>query len=588
MKKLVLLYLILCSFATFAQVQFEAKVSKTALGLNERLRIDFMMNADGDNFMPPDFDGFRVVNGPMQQVSQSWINGKVTFNKSYSYFLLPTRKGNVTINQASIEINGQMYKTSPVKINVGVAIDVPTNPQDAPQISADDAIHLVAEVSKVNPYINEPITVVYKLYFSYNIGINNWRELDKPKYNDFWSQNIDIKQLQVEDGTYNGEKARVVTLRKTVLYPQKSGKLDIEALAMDIDLELPTNRRNMFGQVFTTKTNKRVSAGAKTINVKPLPENGKPADFTGAVGSFTFEAKPSKTTLKHGESLELKVVVSGTGNLKLFDLPKPVVPTALEMYDAVHKEKVNTPLTGMSGSITDSYTIIPQFKGEYPIKPMRFSYFDLNSKTYKTISSPEIMVNVLDGPESTEVVASQNPTDNESKKAITANSKFEFIKLKTALKPIKQPDFFGSSLFYGLLLFPFLCIPVLMIFRSKKEARAGDVVGNRIRRSNKLAKKYLSEAKKQFANKELFYVAMEKALHNFLKAKLHIETSEMSKDTIRTLLLERKASDTTVSEFIKLVENCEFARYAPSSSSAIQSDFDKAVGLISELEKQIV
>jgi hypothetical protein len=286
--------------------------------------------------------------------------------------------------------------------------------------------------------------------------------------------------------------------------------------------------------------------------------------------------------------LELKVVVSGTGNLKLFDLPKPVVPTALEMYDAVHKEKVNTPLSGMSGSITDSYAIIPQFKGEYPIKPMRFSYFDLNSKTYKTISSPEIMVNVLDGPESTEAVASQNPTDNESKKAITANSKFEFIKLKTALKPIKQPDFFGSSLFYGLLLFPFLCIPVLMIFRSKKEARAGDVVGNRIRRSNKLAKKYLSEAKKQFANKELFYVAMEKALHNFLKAKLHIETSEMSKDTIRTLLLERKASDTTVSEFIKLVENCEFARYAPSSSSAIQSDFDKAVGLISELEKQIV
>jgi hypothetical protein len=587
MEKLLQLYVFIFSITAFAQVQFEAKVSKTSLGLNERLRIDFVMNYDGDNFTPPDFDGFRVVNGPMQQVSQSWVNGKSSFNKSYSYFLLPTRKGTITISQSTIEINGQEYKTSPVKINVTAAIDIPKNPQDAPQISADDAIHLVAEVSKVNPYINEPITVVYKLYFSYNIGITNWRELDKPKYNDFWSQNIDIKQLQVEDGTYNGEKARVVTLRKTVLYPQKSGKLDIEPLSMDVDLELPTNRRNMFGQYLTTQSSKRVSAGTKVINVKSLPEDGKPLDFTGAVGTFTFEAKPSKTTLKHGESLELKVVVSGKGNLKLFDLPKPVVPTALEMYDAVHKENVATPLTGMSGSIADNYTIIPQFKGEYPIKSMRFSYFDLNSKTYKTLVSPEIMIKVLNGPESTEAIAAQN-TNNPNKKAISVASKFEFIKLKTILKPMKQPDFFGSSLFYGLMLFPFLCIPVLMIFRNKKEARDGDVLGNRIRRSNKLAKKYLSEAKKQFQNKELFYIAMEKALHNFLKAKLNIETSEMSKDTIRTILLERKASEHTVSEFIKLVENCEFARYAPSASGAIQSDFDKAVGLISELEKQIV
>lgn len=588
MKKLVLLYVLFSSIATFAQVQFEAKVSKNSLGLNERLRVDFTMNADGDNFTPPDFDGFKVVNGPMQQVSQSWINGKVTFNKSYSYFLMPTRRGTVTIDQASIEINGQTYKTSPIKVSISAAIDLPRNPQDAPQISADDAIHLVAEVSKSNPYINEPITVVYKLYFSYNIGISNWRELDKPKYNDFWSQNIDIKQLKVEDGTYNGEKIRVVTLRKTVLYPQKSGKLAIEPLSMDIDMEIPTNRRTMFGQYVTTQINKRVSAGAKTINVKALPENGKPADFTGAVGSFKFEATPSKTTLKHGESLDLKVAVTGTGNLKLFDLPKPVVPTALEMYDPVHKENVNSPLSGMTGSISDSYTIIPQFKGEYPVKPMSFSYFDLKSQSYKTIVSPEIMVKVLDGPESTEAVATQNPDENTTKKAISAASKFEFIKLKTKLKPIKQPDFFGSSLFYGLMLVPFLCIPVLMFFRSKKEARDGDVVGNRIRRSNKLAKKYLSEAKKQIQNKELFYIALEKALHNFLKAKLHIETSEMSKEIIHSILLERKANEETVSEFIKLVENCEFARYAPSSSSAIQSDFDKAVGLISELEKQIV
>ncbi|HLA56472.1 MAG TPA: BatD family protein, partial [Flavobacterium sp.] len=232
MKKYIIL-LLLSFQGLFAQVQFEAKASKTTLGINERLRIDFSMNADGDNFVPPSFDGFRVIAGPSQQVSQSWINGRSSFNKAYSYYLLPTQRGTLTIKQATIEINGQVYKTAPIKITVTAAVEQPRDPNDAPQIDADDALHLVADVSKTNPYINEPITVVYKLYFSYNIGITNWRELDKPKYNDFWSQNIDIKQLQVEEGKYNGEKYRYVVLRKTVLYPQKSGKLEIEPLSLD-------------------------------------------------------------------------------------------------------------------------------------------------------------------------------------------------------------------------------------------------------------------------------------------------------------------------------------------------------------------
>ncbi|RZK11113.1 MAG: protein BatD [Flavobacterium sp.] len=587
MKKFIFLLLISVQ-GLFAQVEFEAKVSKTTLGINERLRIDFSMNADGDNFTPPDFDGFRVVNGPMQQVSQQWVNGRGTFNKMYSYYLLPTQRGSVTIKQASIEINGQIYKTSPIKINVTAAIEVPKNPNDAPQISANDAIHLVAEVSKSNPYINEPITVVYKLYFSYNVGITNWRELDKPKYNDFWSQNLDPKQLKVEEGTFNGEKVRVVILKRVVLYPQKSGRLAIEPLSMDIDLELPTNRRNFFGQVQTTRDNKRVSAGAKTISVRALPEAGKPANFTGAVGKFTFRATPTKTTLKHGESLDLNVIVAGTGNLKLFDLPKPVVPTALEMYDPVHTENVNTPLSGMTGNIADKYTVIPQYKGNYPIKPMTFSYFDLGTGTYKTITSPEIMIKVLDGPENdAPAVASVDSTQGVNKRTISASAQFQFIKLKTNLVSTKKDDFFGSNLFYGLLFAPLFIIPIIMLFRKKKRAMDGDVVGNRIRQSNKLAKKYLSEARKQIANKELFYIALEKAMHNFLKAKLNIETSEMSKDKIREILLSRNAQEGTVSDFINLTENCEFARYAPSSSVSIQQDFDKAVTIISELEKQI-
>jgi len=583
MKRFLILILISCH-GLFAQVQFDAKASKQALGMNERLRIDFSMNADGDNFTPPSFEGFRVIAGPSQQVSQSWVNGKSSFNKIYSYYLLPTQRGALTIKQASIEINGQIYKTAPIKINVSAAVEQPRDPNDT-QLSADTELHLVADVTNTNPYINEPITVVYKLYFSYNIGIQNWRELDKPKYNDFWSQNIDIKQLKVEDGQYNGEKYRYVVLRKTVLYPQKAGKLEIEPLSLDLDVELPSNRRNVFGQILTVRDNKRVSAGKRQINVKPLPENGKPENFSGAVGRFEFKVVPSKTNLKNGESLDLTVSVSGTGNLKLFTLPKPVVPAALEMYDPVHKENVNTPLSGMTGKISDNYTIIPQFKGKYPIKAVEFSYFDLASKRYRTVTSPEIMINVLDGPTATGAMASSN--NEVEKRQISGTEQFKFIKLKTDLISSNPPDFFGSGLFYTLMALPFMCIPLLILFRKKKEAIDGDVLGNRIKASNKLAKKYLSEAKNQIGNSELFYIALEKALHNFLKAKLHIETSEMSKDTISGLLLSRNAGAVTVESFISLMENSEFARYAPSVANAVQQDYEKAATLISELEKQL-
>ena len=586
MKRIIILLLFITN-SLIAQVQFEAKVSKNSLGLNERLRVDFTMNADGDNFVPPNFEasGFRVIAGPSQSVSQSWINGRSTFNKSYIYFLLPTQKGALTLKQASIEINGQLYKTSPIKINVTNAVEIPKDPNDAPAISADDNIYLVADISKSNPYLNEPITVVYKLYFSHNIGISNWRELNKPKYNDFWSQNIDIKQLVAEEGTFKGERYRYVVLRKTVLYPQKSGKLEIEPLSLDIDCQVPTNKRNFWGQPLMTQDNKRVSAGSKVINVKPLPENGKPEDFSGAVGRFDFKVKPSKTVLKNGESLDLDISVVGTGNLKLFTLPKPVVPSALEMYDPVHDENVSTPLTGMTGRISDKYTIIPQYKGNYQIKSMRFTYFDLGSSSYKTITSQPITINVLDGPS---VASSGKTNPNEvTKNKLEIAKSFAYNKQKTTLQPIHKEDFLGSSLFYSLMALPFLAIPFFIVGKRRKEASDNDVAGNKIKKSNALAKKYLGDAKKHLGNKEPFYIALEKAMHNFLKAKLHIETSEMSKEKISELLLSRKANVETVSHFIQLTENCELARYAQSSESAIQNDYDKAVEIISELEKQL-
>lgn len=588
MKKYITLILIVLStsFAS-AQVTFEAKVSKTKLGVNERLRIDFEMNKDGDNFTPPNFENFTVVGGPNTSVSNSWINGVRSFAKTYSYFLAPKKQGNFRIEQATIEIEGQTYKTQVVNIQVTPAVERPNDPDNALNV-ADDNIHLVAEISKTNPYLNEAITVVYKLYVSPNTGVSNWREVDNPRYNDFWSQNIDLKGIKVENGKFKGEDYRYVVLRKTVLYPQKSGKLEIEPLSLDITVEVPTNRRDIFGGRLMTQVQKRVSAGSKSIQVKALPEAGKPDNFSGAVGDFNFKLSTSKTHLNATESLQARVEVTGNGNLKLFQLPKLTVPSSLEVYEPEHSEKVTTTLEGMQGGISDSYTIVPQFKGKYPIPNVSFSYFDLKTESYKTISSGEIIIDVLEGPTNSSNNDNNLATANSNKKAVEASSQqFAYIKTNANLTPIKSEPFFKSTLFWSSLLLPLLAIPLAMVFRRKKAERDADVYGSKIRKADKLAKKYLSEAKTALGQKEAFYVALEKALHNYLKAKLHIETSDLSKERIQSLLLDKQVQSSTVSEFMNILSSCELARYTPLSEVAMQQDFDKAASTISLIDKQM-
>ncbi len=593
MKKTLLAFIFFSTILVSAQVKFEAQTDRDSYGLNERFPIAFSINNEGDNFVGPKFPGFKAE-GPFinkgNQTSITIINGKVTQKREIStqviYYLTPTKKGTFTIGSATIEYNGTVYKSQPIKIKITDPIQMPSypgqNPRQQQNYNFGEGIHLVGELSTKNPYVNEPVTVIYKLYFPYNSSVSNFRNFQAPKYEDFWSQYIDIKQLRAEKGKFNGKDYSMVVLRKVILYPLEAGAKKIEPFKIDIDAEVPTGRRDFFGQYEMTAIEKSLSTGVQTINVKPLPENGKPVSFSGAVGKFDFVVKPSKTSLKAGESLDLEVSVSGKGNLKLFTLPKPVVPSALELYDPAHTENVQTPVTGMTGKISDKYTIIPQFKGKYTIKPMEFSYYDLASKSYKTITSKEISIDVAEGDGT---VVSEK--ENANKQTLQKKEVFQFNKLKTAFVSASREDFLGSGLFYSLLFAPLLLIPIVMIARKQKEAKDADVVGNRIRQNNKLVKKYLSEAKKQMGDKVPFYMAMEKALHNFLKAKLNIETVEMSKDNIIELLQQRNASEQSISQFMELMNDCEFARYAPATDIAMTNDFERAVEIITELEKQI-
>ena len=584
-RNILLLTFFISGLLSAQEVSFDAKVSKKQLGINERLRVDFTMNTDGDNFEPPSFENFTVVGGPSQSINNSWINGVRSFSKSYSYFLAPKKRGEFTIGQATIEIDGKTYKTLPVKITVTAAIDKPKDPND-PNYIASEKIHLVAEISNGNPYLNEAITVVYKLYVAQNTGVRNWREIDSPRYNDFWSQNIDVKGIDIKQGTYNGEDYRYVVLRKTVLYPQKTGKLTIEPLSLDITVEVPSNRRDVFGRSFMSTVNRTVASRNRVINVKPLPENGKPENFSGAVGSFDFKVTTNKESLKATEALELKVSVSGKGNLKLFRLPKPTLPSALEVYEPEHSEKVNTRTSGMQGTISDSYTVVPNFQGSYPIPNVSFSYFDLKTKQYKTLTSERLIIEVNEGPQST---GSTNNTPGVlTENIIPANlNSFSSFKTSTKFQPIISEPFFNSNLFWFLLLGPFLLIPFIMFVVKRRTTRALDVTGNKIRKTNRLARKYLSNAKKSLGQKEQFYNALERALHNYLKSKLRLETSEFNKEKIEELLGNKNINSATLEGFISLLTSCELARYTPLSTVDMQNDYKKAAGVINDLDKQL-
>ncbi|QMU66355.1 MAG: protein BatD [Flavobacteriaceae bacterium] len=581
---IVILVFLNCMPVFAQEAVLKATVSKNKLGVNQRLRIEFAINKQGaDHFTPPDFKNFKVVGGPSQSISQSWVNGKASFSQSYSYIIQPKRKGEFLIPSASIDLNGKTVRSKPVKIIVLDAVEIPKDPND-PNYIAQQNIHLVAEISKSNPYVGEGVYVEYKLYVSQNISVNDFSITESPQYNGFWNQDIKINGLPVKKGIYNGEEYRYVILKKALLIPTKSGNLSIDSMKMDIVIGVPTGRVDFFGNVISRNITRAFASAKKTVRVKELPLEGKPENFNGAVGDFKYSVTSSKDILKSNESALIKVTVSGKGNLKLFDIPEIVTPSELEVYTPEQKERVNVTSSGLSGFVSKHYTVVPQYKGKYKIPSTSFSYFNPIAKKYNTITSDDVFVNVLEGKE-----LITNSDDNSiAKRPVTVTgANFRYIQTKSTFISDQKEDFFQSNVFYLLLFLPIISIPVGIFVAKKQQEKNKDIVGNKIRKADKLAKKFLSEAQKQLGKKEAFYEALERALHNYLKAKLSIETSDISSEKIAELLTERHVEKSTVNSFIQVLKNCDFARYTPIDNVQMKEAYVHAKNTIALLDKQL-
>ena len=588
MKQKIYYILILCalmSVSIYAQTpKLVASVSKNKLGLNQRVKIQFTINKQGaDNFQAPNFKNFQIVSGPSQSISQSWVNGSASFSQSYNYIIKPLKKGEFLIPAASIKLNNKILTSKSVKVIVLDPVEIPKDPND-PNYIAQQNVHLVAEISKSSPYVGEGIYVEYRLYVSQNISVRDFSYTDSPQYNGFWNQDIKIRGLTTQNGTYNGEQYRYVVLQKALLIPTKSGKLTIDPIEMDIVIGVPTGRGDFFGNPIVKNITKSFASAKKFIRSKELPIEGKPESFNGAVGDFNFIVSSSKNILKSNETATVSVKVTGNGNLKLFELPEIKTPSELEVFTPEQKEKINVTSRGIRGSVTKNYTIVPQFKGKYKIPSTEFSYFDLKEKKYVRLTSEDIFVDVLEGKE---LVTDSDMASNAKKDIVVTGANFRYIQTSSAFSLANESDFYTSKFYYLILILPLLFIPIGIVIAKRNEARSNDVLGNKLRKADRLAKKYLSEAKKQLGTKEAFYVALEKALHNYLKAKLRIETSDISKEKITELLKRKSVNESTIRSFIEVFNSCDMARYSPVSVVEMKDDYEKSRLVITQIDKQL-
>jgi hypothetical protein len=565
----ILLTFILLPFLALSQVKLEVKVEKTNLKLGEVTQVNYIFNEEGVFFTPPSFNGFNK-GGSYVSSNEVYTNGEYAIQQVYTYVIQAAKTGKVILPSATIKYNGKTYASKSVIFSVSnekASDAIPknqnataskTNSSNKSVSGANNLLFIDVEVSKTKAFVNEPVEVNYRIYLAPNLEI----ELNKnmvTKFNNFWSQTEDV-QGGWERMVVNNRVYKSKIFKRAILYPQKTGKLKISPITLDLNISYPTGDVDFFGDPEYDVARREIVSNTKQLQVLALPEKGKPDNFTGAVGTFDFQAKVSKNNIKSGESLQLDLIVSGTGNLKLFEIPKPSLPLNFEIFEPQHQEFINENMNGISGKIKDSYTIIPQEKGYFKLNPQYFSFFDVKSKTYKTISSDAIDLEVFQGESQANITSVSKPKlENKSQKNdIASGFEFTFV------------HFVSLVALAGL---------ALMFFTLKRNK--SDAIQEVITEIKPVKKDFsVNDIQNYMTDKELFYQKMELKIASFLAYKFGIEKADFNKENIIQKFQDNNISVENTNEFIGLLQNCEKARYLPTSEGNMQLDFEKLQQLV--------
>ncbi len=581
-----LLTVLLAGISTWAgaQISFTADASHTEVGRNEAFKVQFTVNANANNFKAPSFSGFRIEQGPSRYVESQYINGRGSVKLSFTYVLRATQTGTLTIGPASVEVDGQQYSSNSISIKVTEKSPRANDPNDPYSIAARSAFVKIY-VNKSSAYVGEPIVATDKLYFNTNINTPSLQEA--PDYAGFYKTDIDVKAKGAETEIYNGQSFKTAIIGQKVLIPQKSGVLRPGNMELTIPTQVATNQRNIFGQRVAQTINQNSIANFPPINVKPLPEANKPTGFDGAVGNYKFEVEVSRNELSASESVTLKVTLSGSGNIKLIEAPKPVVPNAFEVYDPEVKDRLQVNSGGMSGSKTYEYLLIPRYGGTYKIPPLTFSYFDPQRERYQTITSDELQITVTGG-------AAQPAGENgmvaaETEKVGFIGRDILFIKTDAGRFTKKGESFLDSSTFYVIagssgLLFAGMLGYFFLVYNRQRDYRA-----ERSIKASKLARKHLAKAKKELDknNKEAFYLALTSALWGYFSDKFSIPNSKLTKELIEETLSERGLNAETNMRLMEMMNRAEMARFTSTASFDTARDYEETALLITQIDKEV-
>ncbi len=574
-------------------LQLFVAVNKNPALYGEQIRVEFSIAAKGENFRGPNFKDFKILGGPNPSTSSSYtfVNGKSKSQTTttYSYFLQAKKVGDLTISSATINVKGKQYTSNAVKIKI-----VKNNSQKNNNRKNKNAktinnkqLYLTATVNKTKIYQGQQISVIYKLFTRVDLASTEFSK--NPSLNGFWTEDLKVSskfKREIIDGIpYN-----VAIVKKALLTAQKSGDLKIDQMKIKTQVRVQNNNKRsnhfdpfgMFNQYSTVE--KVLSSNPINIKVEPLP-SPKPIHFYGGVGKLKIKVEVDNKSVKANEAINMKITLSGNGNLALLKPFKIDFPPDFEVYDPKIIDKTFSTNTQTNGKKIFEYLLIPRFEGNYEIPAISYDYFNPSTKKYQTIRTNKIPITVLKG--DTEESGISNVTNKEDVKLL--NTDIRYIKTQTNLEE-KGAYFYQSKLFWMLFITPILLFLSLLIYLKIMGKNDTNSIYNKSRKATKYAQKRLKTAQKHLNNdeKELFFEEIEKSLWGYFADKFSVEVARLSKDSVRQYFEKFNIKEQTQNQFISLLGDCEMARYAPSTmqNTKMEELLKSAQEIIIEVESQ--
>jgi hypothetical protein len=557
------------------EITFKAVVDRNNFSVGENIKLVLTLSNAQARIVDPDLGGLVVVQGPFESSAYNFINGRGSATISRTYLITATQAGDYTIGPAKAQVGGGVLATEPIQVHVekGATNEAPSSVLSQQQKQTRDLFATIT-LSRNSCYVGEQVVATYTLYCRYNaLELTTY---DLPKLTGFWAEEINMGDLEWESALVpvNGLQYRVAIIKKQLLFPQKSGRLRIE----------PATLNCVVGRTFFNRgSDMKVLSNTVDLTVKELPPN-KPADFSGAVGQLKMEVTTGATTVKVNEAIDLKVRFSGRSNLKLLDAPKPDFPGDFESYDPKVSDKVTVNAGGMNGSREFQFLVIPRHEGVYALDPITFSYFDPEKGSYEQLSSGPLTFTVEKGDPTTGGAATiSRPSRNEVE---LLDRDIRYIRTgDLELVPLGH-HLFGSRPYLVGLVAPALGFLVLLGWRRKRDAELSDALGMRRKGADKVARQRLKSASEalQANDREGFYTAMAKALQGYLADKFALGVAEVNATVVREKLAALgDASDA----YLKLLDSCELARFAPFEDKPRQQVYDEAASLITRIEHDL-